>query len=175
MSKFLLFPLNQRQCAVLLLIIWSELEIINCYSITPILVYICKSIVKSRKDRNKKDIYNLSFFSQCLMKHGFPDGSVVEESTYNSGDTGAVGFLTWLRKFPGEGNGNPLQSSCLKNPMDSGAWWGPVHGVPKRQDWMTKHSHRAFPWSCTTNKFPQSTDHLKYTHTHTHTHSLPRY
>ena len=67
------------------------------------------------------------------MKHGFPDGSVVEESTYNSGDTGAVGFLTWLRKFPGEGNGNPLQSSCLKNPMDSGAWQAIVQSITKNQ------------------------------------------
>ena len=34
---------------------------------------------------------------------------------------------------PGEGNGNPLQYSCLKNPMDGGAWWDTVHGVAKRQ------------------------------------------
>ena len=33
----------------------------------------------------------------------------------------------------GEGNGNPLQYSCLKNPMDGGAWWAAVHGVPKSQ------------------------------------------
>ena len=33
--------------------------------------------------------------------------------------------------FPGEGNGNPLQCSCLKNPMDRGAWWATVHGVTK--------------------------------------------
>ena len=68
------------------------------------------------------------------MKHGFPDGSVVEESTYNSGDTGAMGFLTWLQKFPGEGNGNPLQSSCLKNPMDRGAWWATSHRAAKKLD-----------------------------------------
>ena len=35
--------------------------------------------------------------------------------------------------FPGEGNGNPLQYSCLENPMDRGAWWATVHGVMKRQ------------------------------------------
>ena len=33
--------------------------------------------------------------------------------------------------FPGEGSGNPLQYSCLKNPMDRGAWWATVHGVTK--------------------------------------------
>ena len=39
---------------------------------------------------------------------------------------GRPGFNPWVGKFPGEGNGNPLQYSCLENPMDSGAWcpWG---------------------------------------------------
>ena len=37
------------------------------------------------------------------------------------------------RGFPGEGNGNPLQYSCLENPMDGGAWWAIVHGVAKSQ------------------------------------------
>ena len=43
---------------------------------------------------------------------------------------------TWVRSLgqedpPGEGNGNPLQYSCLENPMDGGAWWATVHGVTK--------------------------------------------
>ena len=38
-----------------------------------------------------------------------------------------------LEVFFGEGNGNPLQYSCLGNPMDRGAWWATVHGVVKRQ------------------------------------------
>ena len=38
-----------------------------------------------------------------------------------------------LGRSPGEGNGNPLQYSCLENPMDGGAWWAPVHGVAKSQ------------------------------------------
>ena len=37
------------------------------------------------------------------------------------------------RRCPGEGNGNPLQYSCLENPMDEGAWWAAVHGVAKSQ------------------------------------------
>ena len=44
--------------------------------------------------------------------------------------------IAWY--YPGEGNGNPLQYSCLKNPMDRGAWWAAVHGVAKsRDDWAT--------------------------------------
>ena len=38
-----------------------------------------------------------------------------------------------LQVFLGEGNGTPLQHSCLENPMDGGAWWAPVHGVDKSQ------------------------------------------
>ena len=40
----------------------------------------------------------------------------------------------------GEGNGTPLQYSCLENPMDGGAWWAAVHGVAKRHDWATSLS-----------------------------------
>ena len=45
---------------------------------------------------------------------------------------------TWVRSLgweysPGEGNGNPLQYSCLENPMDGGTWWATVHGVAKSQ------------------------------------------
>ena len=42
-------------------------------------------------------------------------------------------FLYIIRVFSGEGNGTPLQYSCLKNPMDGGAWWATVHGVVKSQ------------------------------------------
>ena len=38
----------------------------------------------------------------------------------------------------GEGNGNPLQYSCLENPMDRGAWWATVHGVAKSQTWLSE-------------------------------------
>ena len=41
-----------------------------------------------------------------------------------------VQFLVW-EDSPGEGNGNPLQYSCLENPMDRGVWWAAVHGVAR--------------------------------------------
>ena len=44
-------------------------------------------------------------------------------------ETWGLGFDSWVRKIPGEGNGNPLQYSCLENPMDKGAWWATVYGV----------------------------------------------
>ena len=61
----------------------------------------------------------------------FPGGSDGKVSVCNAGDTGGVGSIPGSGRSPGEGNGNPLQYSCLENPMDSGAWWATVHGVEK--------------------------------------------
>ena len=59
---------------------------------------------------------------------GFPGGSEVKASACNVGDLGSI---PGLGRPPGEGNDNPLQYSCLENPMDGGAWWATVHGVAK--------------------------------------------
>ena len=58
----------------------------------------------------------------------FPAGSDGKVSAYNVGDPGSI---PGLGRFPGEGNGNPLQYSCLGNPMDRGAWQAIVHGVKR--------------------------------------------
>ena len=55
-----------------------------------------------------------------------PGGSEVKASASNAGDLGSI---PGSGRFPGEGNGNPLQYSCLENPMDGGAWQAPVLGV----------------------------------------------
>ena len=55
---------------------------------------------------------------------------MVKMSTYNVGDLGSI---PGSGRFPGEGNGNPLQYSCLENSMDGGAWWATVNGVAKSQ------------------------------------------
>ena len=57
-------------------------------------------------------------------------GSDGKESTCNAGDLGSV---PGSGRSPREGNGNPLQYSCLENSMDRGAWWAIVHGVRKSQ------------------------------------------
>ena len=59
---------------------------------------------------------------------GFPYSSVGKESACNLGDPGSI---PGLGRCPGEGNGNPLQCSCLENLMDRGAWWATVHGVAR--------------------------------------------
>ena len=58
----------------------------------------------------------------------FPGGSDGKASAYNAGDPGSV---PGLGRSPEEENGNPLQYSCLDNPMDGGAWLATVHGVAK--------------------------------------------
>ena len=61
---------------------------------------------------------------------GFPGGSDSKESACNAGDSSSI---PGLGRSPGEGNGNPLQYSCLDNPMDRGAWRAIVHGLAKSQ------------------------------------------
>ena len=50
---------------------------------------------------------------------------------------GRPGFDPWVGKIPGEGNGNPLQYSCLENPMDKGAWQAIIHGVGKEMNMLS--------------------------------------
>ena len=59
-----------------------------------------------------------------------PCSTVSKESACNAGD---MSLIPWSKIFPGEGNGNPLQYSCMENPMDGGAWQALVHGVA--QSW----------------------------------------
>ena len=65
----------------------------------------------------------------------FPGGSEVKASASNVGD---LGLIPGSGRSPGEENGNPLQYSCLENPMDGGAWWATVHGVPKSRSDMAE-------------------------------------
>ena len=75
---------------------------------------------------------------------------VVKNLPANAGDVRDVGSIPRSGRFPGVGNGSPLQYSCLENPMDRGAWWVIVHGVLKSGTQLSMRAH---------------------THTHTHTHT----
>ena len=75
------------------------------------------------------------------LSFAFPGGSDGKASAYNAGDLGSI---PGLERSPGERNGNPLQYSCLENPMDGGAWLATVHGVAGGQ---TRLSDFHFPFS----------------------------
>ena len=68
-----------------------------------------------------------------LLGGSFTGGSVVKNLPVSTGDTRDVGLILGLGRYPGEGNGNPVQYSCLENSMDRGAWQATVHGVAKSQ------------------------------------------
>ena len=73
-------------------------------------------------------IYFQAIFKILPLFCCFPCGSPCKESTRKAGD---LGLIPGLRRFPGEGNGSPLQYPCLENLMDRGAWQATVHGVTK--------------------------------------------
>ena len=77
----------------------------------------------------------------CTNNLGFPDGSEGKASACNAGEPGSI---PGSGRSPGEGNGNPLQYSCLENPMDGEAWWAIVHGGCKESD-TTERLHFHLP------------------------------
>ena len=85
---------------------------------------------------------HILFYIGVWLIRGFPDGSDGKESAYNAGN---CGLIPGSGRSPGEGDGNPLQHSCLDNSMDRGAW-------------------QASPWG---HEESDMTEHLIYTHTHT--------
>ena len=72
---------------------------------------------------------------------------VVKGPPANSGDIRGMDSIPGLGRSPGGGHGNPLQSSCLENPKDRGAWWATARGVIKSQIWLKLLSTSV--WQCT--------------------------
>ena len=75
----------------------------------------------------------------AVNENSFPSGSVVKNTPANAGRPERHRFDPWVGKTPGEGNGNPLQYSCLGNSMDRGAWWATVHRFAEELG-MTEHA-----------------------------------
>ena len=89
----------------------------NLSAVQEILVRFLVGKIHWRKDRLPTPVFL-----------GFPGGSDGKESACNVGDLSSI---PELGRFPGGGHGNPLEHSCLENPMDRGAWQTTVHGVAK--------------------------------------------
>ena len=94
---------------------------------------------------------SLSLFVSLKQKKAVTRGSlsasqvalIVKNPPANAGDVRDSGLIPGSGRSPGGGHGNPLQYSCLENPMDRGAWWAAVHGVPKSRTRLKRLStHR---------------------------------
>ena len=70
---------------------------------------------------------------------------VVKNPPANAGDIRVVGSIPGSGRSPGGGHGNPLQCSCLENPMDRGAWWATVQRVAKSWTWLKQLSMHVPP------------------------------
>ena len=88
---------------------------------------IVHGVAKSRT--RLSDLHVMSHYVWALL--GFTGGASGKEPAANAGDTRDVDLIPGLGRSSGEGLGNPLQYSCLENPMDRGAWWATVHGDAK--------------------------------------------
>ena len=89
----------------------------------------------------RKSLRVAGFGERGLRVEGFLPGSVVKNLPANARDAGHVGSIPGWGGSPGGENGSPLQYSCLRNPMDKGAWQAKVHGVARiRHTWAHIHS-----------------------------------
>ena len=89
-----------------------------------------------REKETKREHKGRNYINRIRWLESFPGGSVGIESACNAED---AGLIPGSRRSPGEGNDNPLQYSCLGNPMDREAWPATVHGVARvGHDLVTK-------------------------------------
>ena len=95
-----------------------------------------------------------------IYYQGFLGGSSGKEPSVSAGDIKDEGLIPGSGRSPGEGHGNPLQHSCLENPMDRGAWWAIVHGVAKSRTRMSDFTSLHF------TLYRVHSDTFKYTFRH---------
>jgi len=101
-------------CIVCVCVVCGMVHVYICVCVCVVCVYVCMKVYGFKKKKK--------FLIAC--------GSDGKESTCNAGDLGSI---PGSGRSPGEGNGSPLQYSCLENSMDRGPWWATVHGIEKSQ------------------------------------------
>ena len=98
--------------------------------------------LQSPEEKQKGSLPNLNSWTLFSFM-GFPDGPSAKELACQCTRLRDTGLLPVTGRSPGGGHGNPLQNSCLGNPMDTGAWWVTVHRVAKSQTqlkWFSTHT-----------------------------------
>ena len=108
----------------------------------PVVMYGCESWTVKKTEHRRIDAFGL----WCWRLLRVPWTSLVAQtvkhlSTMWETWVWSLGLIPGLGRFPGEGNGNPLQYSCLENPMDGGAWWATVHRVTKSWTRLSDFTH----------------------------------
>ena len=150
--------LTLRGCSVVRMAVWSCIKTGRClcdyrgeYEVN------CWRIV-GYQTVSLKQVFIFTIEVFCATLWASLGALVVKNRPANAGDRRDSGSIPGSGRFPGGGHGNPLQYSCLENPLDRGAWRATVHGVaqsgtpPKR---LRTHAHGAlnccmcFPKSCT--------------------------
>ena len=91
--------------------------------------------------QSRDNAINHLVYIRSTSYDGLPRWCSSKESVCNAGDAGDAGSIPKMGRYSGEGNGNPLQYSCLENPMDRGAWWVTVHEVAKNQTRLSMHTY----------------------------------
>ena len=91
---------------------------------------------------------------------GFPGGAVVKNPPANAGDARDMGLIPGSGRSPGGGNGNPLQYSCLENPMDRGAWQATIYGVAKSQKQLSNWVILWFRRNIDSFRWPKYVSHI---------------
>ena len=98
-----------------------------------------------------------------MVKRGFVCGSMVKNLPANAGDTGDRGSVPGSGRSPGVGNGNSLQYSCLKNPMDRGALW--LQSMGSQESGTTEHAHLMVTTEMKDGQKPSSVTAQEHLHT----------
>ena len=127
----------------LTLITWLK-ECLPCFSIIKLLLFLfCSLFLRSKL---------LLFKLWCTSMRAFQVALVAKNPPANAGDIRDADSIPGSGKSPGGGHGNPLQYSCLENPMDRGTWQATVHRVTKNQTrlrWLSTHALFTISWSTT--------------------------
>ena len=87
---------------------------------------------------------HILFWKDLIDSMYFPGALVVKILLPNAGDIGEAGWISGLGRSPGGGHGNPLQFSCLENPMNRGGWQDTVHRIPKSRTQLKQLNMHAF-------------------------------
>ena len=96
------------------------------------------------------------------LEKDFPDGVMVKKPPANAGDARDLGSTPGSGRSPGEGNGNPLQCSCLENPRDRGAWWAAVCEVAQSQTRLKRLSSSSSQYLAWRIPWTEEPDGLQY-------------